>query len=104
VFHLNARPGPKTGLEPAFRRNTAERLYAIEAAHNPEVAGSNPAPAMDSLATSSGIRSLVKALPRERLQRLYHGRTGNRRRTSRYARGEARRSFTRSTPRPRSAS
>jgi hypothetical protein len=32
-------------LAPAFRRNTAERAYRIEAAHNPEVAGSDPAPA-----------------------------------------------------------
>jgi hypothetical protein len=45
VFRLNARPWPKTGSEPAFRRNTAERVYITEAAHNPEVAGSNPAPA-----------------------------------------------------------
>ena len=35
----------ETGSESAFRRNTAERVYTIEAAHNPEVAGSNPAPA-----------------------------------------------------------
>jgi hypothetical protein len=34
-----------SGLESAFPRNTAERVYTIEAAHNPEVAGSNPAPA-----------------------------------------------------------
>src|SRR5437763_11369421 len=45
VFRLNARSRPKTGSEAAFRRNTAERVYRIEAAHNPEVAGSNPAPA-----------------------------------------------------------
>jgi hypothetical protein len=45
AFRLNARLRPKTGSEPAFRRNTAERVYTIEAAHNPEVAGSNPAPA-----------------------------------------------------------
>ena len=45
VFRLNARPPPKTGSDPAFRRNEAERVYIIEAAHNPEVAGSNPAPA-----------------------------------------------------------
>jgi hypothetical protein len=36
--------GRKTGSEPAFRRTTAEHVYTIEAAHNPEVAGSNPAP------------------------------------------------------------
>src|ERR1051325_4599755 len=35
----------KTGSDPAFRRNEAERVYTTEAAHNPEVAGSNPAPA-----------------------------------------------------------
>jgi hypothetical protein len=45
VFRLPARPRPRTGSEPAFRRNTAERVYTFEAAHNPEVAGSNPAPA-----------------------------------------------------------
>jgi hypothetical protein len=47
VFRLNARPRPKTGSESAFRRNTAERVYLNEAAHNPEVAGSNPAPATE---------------------------------------------------------
>jgi hypothetical protein len=29
----------------ALTRNTAERVHMIEAAHNQEVAGSNPAPA-----------------------------------------------------------
>src|SRR5213593_3225570 len=38
-------PASEFGLEPAFRWNTAERVYTIQAAHNPEVAGSNPAPA-----------------------------------------------------------
>jgi hypothetical protein len=46
AFRLNARPRPKTGSEPAFRRNEAEHVCTIEAAHNPEVAGSNPAPAI----------------------------------------------------------
>jgi hypothetical protein len=45
VFRLNAARAGDSGLEPAFRRKTAERVYRIEAAHNPEVAGSNPAPA-----------------------------------------------------------
>src|SRR5215212_10315098 len=45
VFRLNATAGCQSGSEPAFRRNTAERVYRIDAAHNPEVAGSNPAPA-----------------------------------------------------------
>jgi hypothetical protein len=47
VFRLNARSRPKTGPEPAFRRNTAACVYPIEAAHNPEVAGSNPASATE---------------------------------------------------------
>jgi len=42
---LNARPRRQTGSKPAFRRNAAERVYMIEAAHNSQVAGSNPAPA-----------------------------------------------------------
>ena len=51
VFRLNATTEVQSGSEPAFGRNTAERVYTIEVAHNPEVAGSNPAPAMDPLAT-----------------------------------------------------
>jgi hypothetical protein len=47
LFRLNARPRKKTGSLSAFRWNTAERVYIIEAAHNPEVAGSNPAPATE---------------------------------------------------------
>jgi hypothetical protein len=45
LFRLNAVAVGESRLEPAFRRNTAERVYTTEAAHNPEVAGSNPAPA-----------------------------------------------------------
>src|SRR5262249_27922884 len=45
AFRLNAPPRPKTGSEPAFGRNEAEHVDTIEAAHNPEVAGSHPAPA-----------------------------------------------------------
>jgi transposase len=45
----------------AFRRNTAERVYAIEAAHNPEVAGSNPAPATEK---GSGNQGLFVGMPR----------------------------------------
>src|SRR5919204_4090892 len=45
VFHLKAGPPRKTGAVSAFRRNSAESMYLIEAAHNPRVAGSNPAPA-----------------------------------------------------------
>src|SRR4029453_4509215 len=45
VFRLNATAEGQSGSESTFRRNTAEHAYRIEAAHNPEVAGSNPAPA-----------------------------------------------------------
>ena len=45
VFRLNATAEGQSGSQTAFRRNTAERAYMIEAAHDPEVAGSNPAPA-----------------------------------------------------------
>jgi hypothetical protein len=44
LFRLNAVAVGESRLEPAFRRNTAERVYTTEAAHNPEVAGSIPAP------------------------------------------------------------
>jgi hypothetical protein len=33
VFRLDARPPPKTGSDPAFRRNTPARVYRIEPAH-----------------------------------------------------------------------
>jgi hypothetical protein len=39
VFRLHARPRQRTGSLSAFRRNTAEHAYILEAAHNPEVAG-----------------------------------------------------------------
>jgi hypothetical protein len=45
VFRLNATAECQSGSESAFRRNTAEHVYTIAAAHNPEFAGSNPAPA-----------------------------------------------------------
>src|SRR5437867_5530272 len=64
VFRLNARRRPKTGSESAFSRKTAEHVYRIEAAHNPEVAGSNPAPATAKGAGNgafrfSGVRSCI---------------------------------------------
>src|SRR5512132_499759 len=63
VFRRNARPRSKTGSEPAFRRNTAERVYRTEAAHNPEVAGSNPAPATTKGAGNGAFRLLQQAFP-----------------------------------------
>ena len=47
LFRLNADAVRLSGLDSAFRRTTAERAYTIEEAHNPEVAGSNPAPAIE---------------------------------------------------------
>ena len=61
LFRLNARPRQKTGSLSAFRRNTAERVYIIEAAHNPEVIGSNPAPATTEARHKRA--SCVEALP-----------------------------------------
>jgi hypothetical protein len=40
LFRLNATSVGQSGAESAFRRNKAERVYRIEAAHNGEVAGS----------------------------------------------------------------
>src|SRR5829696_6248194 len=45
VFRLNTASGCQSCSETALRRNTTERVYRVEAAHNPQVAGSNPAPA-----------------------------------------------------------
>jgi hypothetical protein len=45
VFRLYAEGQARSRLEPALRRNAAVRRWSLEAAHNPEVAGSNPAPA-----------------------------------------------------------
>ncbi len=56
AFRLNARPRPKRASEPAFRRDATERVYRIEAAHNPEVAGSNPAPATAKGAGNGAFR------------------------------------------------
>ena len=58
LFRLNATAVGQSGSEPAFRRNTAELVYTIEAAHNPEVAGSNPAPAT-AKGPGNGAFSLV---------------------------------------------
>jgi hypothetical protein len=48
---LAVRPA---GSEPAFRRNTAAGVTSIGAAHNPEVAGSNPAPPATGKAPETG--------------------------------------------------
>jgi hypothetical protein len=45
VFRLNAPAVGRSGLQRAFRRNTAARANSFEEAHNPEVAGSAPATA-----------------------------------------------------------
>ena len=43
-FRLNAAAGCRFGSQPVFLRNPEERGYTSGEAHNPEVAGSNPAP------------------------------------------------------------
>src|SRR4029450_5863683 len=43
-------------LEDCISAETAERVYTIEAAHNPEVAGSNPAPATAKGAGNGAFR------------------------------------------------
>src|SRR5215468_8942588 len=52
-----------SGSEPAFRRNEAEHVYTIEAAHNPEVAGSNPAPATAKGAGNGAFRLESESIP-----------------------------------------
>jgi len=59
VFRLNATAEGHSGSGRAFRRNTAERVYTIEAAHNPEVAGSNPAPATAKGPARRGLLSFL---------------------------------------------
>jgi hypothetical protein len=48
----------KTGSLSAFPRNTAEHVYMVEAAHNPEVAGSNPAPLLRKAPETGPFASL----------------------------------------------
>src|SRR5512132_3218755 len=56
VFRVHARSRPKTGPEPAFRRNTAAPVYRSDAAHHPQVAGSNPAPATEKAPETGPFR------------------------------------------------
>jgi hypothetical protein len=68
-FRRNARPRRRTGSDPVFRRNTAERVYTTEAAHNPEVAGSNPAPATAKRPRERGFSPTTPALRRDSCKR-----------------------------------
>jgi hypothetical protein len=63
AFRLNAAVVCESGAESAFRRNTAERVYITEAAHNPEVAGSNPAPATAKGAGNGAVRLFFASHP-----------------------------------------
>jgi hypothetical protein len=56
VFYLNATAVGPSGPEPPFLPNPAERVDPFEAAHNPEVAGSNPAPATAKGAGNGAFR------------------------------------------------
>jgi hypothetical protein len=52
VFRLNATDEAESRLKPAMRRNATVRIGSLEAAHDPEVAGSSPAPLLEkALAT-----------------------------------------------------
>jgi hypothetical protein len=77
VFRLNAPAAAESGLETAFRRNTAERVYIIEEAHKPEVAGSNPAPATVKGAGNGAFRVWRAKAAREAFAQLLPGRLGS---------------------------
>ena len=62
LFRLNGPAVGRSGLEHAFRRNTAARDYSVEAAHNPEVAGSNPAPATAEGARKGAFRFMAEGI------------------------------------------
>jgi hypothetical protein len=47
MFRRDATADGQSGSTAAFRQNRADRVYIIEAAHEPEVAGSNPAPLLE---------------------------------------------------------
>jgi hypothetical protein len=66
VFRRNASVTGQSGSESAFRRNTAERVYTIEVAHNPEVAGSNPAPATEERRRNGAFRVFEAGMARRR--------------------------------------
>ena len=55
------------GSERASRLNSAERVYSIEAAHNPEVAGSNPAPATEERPAHAGLLVISLRVPHRSL-------------------------------------
>ena len=56
VFRLDATAEVWSGLESRLRRTTAERVYTSEPAHNPEAAGSNPAPAIGKAPGNGAFR------------------------------------------------
>ena len=58
VFRLSAAYEAESRLEPALRRNPAARIDSPDAAHNPEVAGSNPAPAIQKGPGNGAFRLL----------------------------------------------
>ena len=72
VFRANATAVAESALRSAFRRNTAACVSSFEAAHNPEVAGSNPAPATEgprngafSFCASGGSRAGLRRPTRD---------------------------------------
>src|SRR5262245_21528435 len=69
VFCRNARAAAESGQEPAFTRNEAERVYLIEAAHNPEVAGSNLPPLHEKALETGPFRLMRQGRPRSGRER-----------------------------------
>jgi hypothetical protein len=67
-FRLDAAAKARYGLESALRRNAAAGLASLEPAHNPEVAGSNPAPATRKAPQTRGFRFRGLALPEPRAE------------------------------------
>ena len=74
------RLGPDLAMEPAFRRNGAAGVDSVEVAHNPEVAGSNPAPAT---AEGPGNGAFLIRGTHAVVSRLRHKATAKRSNTSR---------------------
>jgi hypothetical protein len=67
LFRRDATGDGQSPLTAAFLRNMTERVYAIEAADNPEVAGSNPAPATSKGPGNGAFLFLRQAVPAKTL-------------------------------------
>jgi hypothetical protein len=75
AFRLNAVDEARSRSETAIRRNGAARADSVEAAHNPEVAGSNPAPRYEKPRSREAFHLRVSSI---RSDRNEHGLAGGR--------------------------